>query len=417
MKRAYIYIICIISLVIILFFILKHNKNVIKEVPYYVSEFQWDAMDTDVMKMPNGKFAVCTYHKNTNTIDVNYLEEEYQKYFLDDGTEIDDEGKPAFPDGYIVQKFHETLEVPPERKRKKGFQRFVCDWIGGIGNTNRINALKYNRYDYSLGASYIDYLSKKFDLKQNESNGCNGIDYLLIILRNSFGQCADSFLGVETIMENFTEISINQVQIGDVGIAYICDENVPGICIGYDNEKNPIFTINSIVPKDSKTVCATKKMIKEYMKPKALDIKSKYIVSNCLLSDSLNERDRTKETCGIKNRYFYKFYSTHSAIPFVDKETDGTSKNKDLIIEDIDYYNNQSNYRDLLDKGEWTGDDLGTRWNEEHKRVQEILKEEKQKRIDYIFSIPDVKIVEIYPETEIEIDNVNENSEEIIPLD
>ena len=413
MKRAYIYIIGIISLVIILFFILKHNKNVIKEVPYYVSEFQWDAMDTDVMKMPNGKFAVCTYHKNTNTIDVNYLEEEYQKYFLDDGTEIDDEGKPAFPDGYIVQNLYETLEVPTERKTKKGFQRFVCDWIGSLIGIRYENKLNVKRHEYSYGASYIDYMSKKWDLTRKEEYGCNELDYLFLILRNSFGQCADSFLGIERISNEFDEIIIDKVQIGDIGFAYICNENVPGICIGFDKDSNPIFSIMSYVPKFENLKRMTKELAKEYN----INIKKYYYCNNILLTDQLEEKNRTKETCGIKDRYFYKFYSTHSAIPFIDKETDGTSKNKDLIIQDIDYYNNQSNYRDLLDKGEWTGDDLGTRWNEEHKRVQEILKEEKQKRIDYIFSIPDVKIVEIYPETEIEIDNVNENSEEIIQLD
>ena len=184
------------------------------------------------------------------------------------------------------------LNVPKERMTKEGFKQYVLDWTGSVLYSHKINykdnylkqyntiSKKYasgvyecNRTIYPYDLS-IDLLAESMWCTEKNRNkeeiisidsidAINNIgalddgayenygylsenEWILNILRNCFGFISDDFYSLlDDNQINFTEIDIRDVRIGDIGIFNNEGDCNSGLCIGFDESKNPIFTICS----------------------------------------------------------------------------------------------------------------------------------------------------------------------------
>ncbi|MDO5564303.1 MAG: hypothetical protein Q4F88_03645 [Eubacteriales bacterium] len=247
----------------------------------------------------------------------------------------------------------DKLEIPNERKTKKGFQNYVLNWTGCVlSRTNRINSPEthFDKYKNIYNGIYeckdnlydmpIDLVADNLWGNGKEYSNCYDIynledlksknyklptielsenEWILNILRNCFGYIGDNFYELNNNNRIcFDEINITEVVIGDIGV--YGDEKTGyniGICVGYDVNFNPIFSISA-----SENIY---KILDEAKKYK--DIEEGY---NLLHIEKLNA-----ET----NNVFNSYYRTY--LPF---DIDNNTNKKNFIIKDISLYNERIEY-------------------------------------------------------------------------
>lgn len=305
------------------------------------------------------------------------------------------------------------LDIPKERMTKEGFCKYVLDWTGSVLYMQKNNYKgqyleKYNRISkkyadgvYECNESIypydvpIDLLAESMwciETKRDKNHSLlfdniddirnigaldsgNYVNYgslsenewVLSILRNCFGYISDDFYDfIDKNKINFPAIEIDNVKVGDIGIFNNDEDNKAGICIGFDNQRNPIFTI-----------CTSKQIINNLVEMNNYD---RQLVDILKIPNSIFGYNILHiENLNGKNRVFSKYYSTN--LPFTDNEINN-SKNIKLIINDIKKYNEQILYKINIGNKIWEGDDLSKRLiNERIRRISD--RENKANKIRY----------------------------------
>lgn len=254
--------------------------------------------------------------------------------------------------GTIKAGINRTM-VPNERGTKKGFQEYILKWTGGIiyndydGIFSKNYGVEYNKYIYNMPIDYIvdanwnkniEYtkedvinISTISEVKCNTYNYLSGKlsnkEYILNILRNCFGYIGDNFYDLVNNNNRFYQIVNDKrieeseylptkIRLGDIGIHDSEKGEQIGICVGYDNKKNPVFSI-----------CLGLDEIEKYNN-KIVKRKENFNLSgyNILFVDK-------------NDGFFQSYYKTN--LPFNDIDNSDYFDNKDLIIDNIDIFNNQ----------------------------------------------------------------------------
>ena len=254
----------------------------------------------------------------------------------------------------------DKMDVPNTRKTKNGFQEYVLKWTGSVlSRTNRFNSVdnglykniktyngiyECNLHSYDMPIDLVadnlwggegeyqdgydiynidDVKTKQYKqaiiyLSENE--------WVLNVLRNCFGFISDDFYELcNKNRINFDKIDISDVTIGDMGV-YGNDKDGynAGICIGYDNKFNPVFSISA-----SANVFNIINETKKYAE----------------ISDGFN-LIHVEKINNSANNIFNSFYKTN--LPF---ESDKKEFKKDYIINDVDIYNKQIEF--YINKNEY----------------------------------------------------------------
>ena len=287
------------------------------------------------------------------------------------------------------------LKVPEERATKKGFQDYILKWTGAIlfsnykreSNEDFLDGVYLSDeylFDRSIDLLVSDIwfdsknISKEEAMKLNNVDdvlelgsvnvnmedaiyGFNENDWILNILRNCFGFISDDFYDIAfKNINKFNEISYDDLSIGDIGVYYDEDNMICiGMCVGFNNKKQPIFTICSSPSKN------------KYLK----DI-------NDIIGDDNYIKDESKLYQGynflhIENKNipaFVKYYKTY--LPFSDENEKLDNTRNDLKINDVYIFNRQILYKNLNAIKNWNGNNLYKQFYEERRR--RILDREKQ---------------------------------------
>ena len=280
------------------------------------------------------------------------------------------------------------IDIPKERQTIKGFQQFVLNWTGSIlyKYKDRINrevgwykvddngcyesdySTKYDNYIDVL-AEYMWCKNRKYNKEErllvNSINEIKNVgaqeesiesgytymtenEWILCILRNCFGFISDDFYDLLKNKNAFKEITIENIKIGDIGIFNDNTEIIrSGICIGFDKNSNPVFSI-----------CCSNKINKKYTELNKYD-KQIYNQFNEFYN-IVGFNGLHIENLSSKENMFNKYYATN--LPFVDRKK-GTPRNKEIIIDDITRYNNQILYNNNV-----LEDDLNKRLIDERER-------------------------------------------------
>ena len=296
----------------------------------------------------------------------------------------------------IPKSGKDLMIVPSKRQTEKGFQEYVLNWVGAIeyndsiGHYSKNYGIEYKGYNYeypidyladanwNYNTSYSKYnISKISTISQIGSNNYNYLvkslntkEYILNILRNCFGFVSDDFYDFVNNKNNFLEIFPNaysnsdiipnEINIGDIG-TYVDKKGLTkiGICVGFDNKFNPIFSICT-----NDDIFEFKNIKKIYKDMNGF---------NVLHIEYINTKNPF-----LKNRNVFKhFYKT--SLPFVNNN----NKNE-LIINNIDNYNRNFLYgvKSIIDEDKLN--DLMNRVLQE--RLNRIMLREfnaEQKRIKY----------------------------------
>ena len=280
------------------------------------------------------------------------------------------------------------MDVPEERMTKIGFKDYVLNWTGSVlyrklgfidkndfengefvdyksffGEYNGIGRYECGKYpgrfydmpidivaNYLWNYNYKDYLENKDIEKIDNINDALKYDYktsdtrfsenqwVFNILRNCFGFVSDDFYAVQEENKlNFNECDIENVEIGDIGV-YDSNGYAIGICIGFDNKHNPVFSVCT-----SKEINNKMLEIDDYVIKNILNKKMKTDIYGYNILHIEDKKDINKQA-------FIKYYKTF--LPFTDTNEIGTSKNKSLIIKDIVQYNNQIKLLDDIDNND-----------------------------------------------------------------
>lgn len=285
----------------------------------------------------------------------------------------------------------DKIEVLKERNTRMGFQKYILDWIG---------AIEYKEYsvdlpDKTFGISkatqdYNKPIDVVVDINWNVNKEYNNNDkylistisevknysindtileasgkfteneYIFNILRNCFGYISDDFYNLVMGKNKFSEIYIHEVEVGDIGIFW--DKNKQmcmGMCIGFDKNNNPIFTLCTSSSK------INNKSLKDYAKYK----KSKFgYKSNEEFGFNVLVTEKKHIFPIIERHVFEKYY--HTGLPFVDRKN--IYDNIKLKIKNLDEYNNQVYYKDYFKKNIWNGNDMSYRlYNERINRIRQ----------------------------------------------
>lgn len=291
-----------------------------------------------------------------NIDDFDNIKEEYKYITLYRDKNTNEILKGDLDDDYVVAGLVKSginkVYVPNVRMTKQGFKEYILKWTGGIvnndyeGTFSKNYGVEYNNYIYNMPIDYIvdanwnkntEYtkqevisistISEVTNKTYNYLSGkLSNKEYILNILRNCFGYISDNFYDLVNGENRFyqivndrrvkeEEVLPTKICIGDIGIHSENKEEYIGICIGYDKKKNPIFSI-----------CIGLDIIQKYLKK----VPIKYEELNIKGFNILYVDD---------NNFFDRYYKTN--LPFIDEENSDYSDNKDLIIKDVNEYNNQ----------------------------------------------------------------------------
>lgn len=310
----------------------------------------------------------------------------------------------------------DTMIVPNIRQTKRGFQDYILQWTSSIlyDNSNKLIINNYgnskavenynkaidilcdinwnNKKEYKDNEKY--QISTISDVKSNaindyllESNGkLNGIEYIYNILRNCFGFISDDFYSLSSNKILFNEIELNEVQIGDIGIKEKNDKIYQiGMCIGYDERNNPIFTLCDSV----------KNGVPEYLSNRNR-LKDKEILGYNILH--IEPKDFFDRYIWQK-KIFDNYYGTN--LPFNTKDVINSNiyNSHDVIHrikdKDIEKYNNQIFGNVSFKNNDYYIDMSNKIYQERIRRINQREKNAKNLCDEYIIDIKKYENMEI----------------------
>lgn len=260
----------------------------------------------------------------------------------------------------------DRVEVDEKYRTVLGFRELVLNWTGSILFDNNRKGVYDNLYGHSINQQEynkpLDIIAdknwnNKKKLRNNEIYEISTVssmslysiggnisesvgyltekEYLLCLLRNAFGYISDSFYDLSNDKLEFPVFSLQNVEFGDIGI-YIDEKKQfkPGICIGFDEKKNPVFSLCSNAANDSETKKIMSNINKNTKKDK-IDGYNYLHIEKISNNSFISLLDRNKFSIYCKTN-----------LPFVDKRTDRTANNKSLLLtsENIYKYNSQIMY-------------------------------------------------------------------------
>ena len=298
----------------------------------------------------------------------------------------------------------DKIDILNERNTREGFQKYVLNWTGAI--EYKENSVDLPDQSYGISISTQDY-NKPIDIvvdnnwnvnkeyKDNEKYlistlseladyAINGNileasgeftenEYIFSILRNCFGYISDSFYSFVNGKNNFSEIYVHEVKIGDIGTFMDKKKRIcMGMCIGFDKKNNPIFTICT----NSKKINI--KFLKEFTK-----YKNNKFHNNIDYGFNILVIEKKHIIPIFEKHIFTNYY--HTNLPFVDKQTlDNVYKMSKHRINNIEDYNKQVYFKDLYNKNEWEGTNLSDKlYYERIDRIKNREVKAKEKREEY----------------------------------